>query len=653
MTTYYVSTAGNDASNGLGQDASAAVNKPWRTIQKALGASGAASGDTIRVGPGVYREIVLVAMTSPLVETQVIADPRNLQGFRDSSGVLLAPREVVLTAYLTSDTAGPDTNTTLTLNNRDFLTFRNFTIVGGNASPSAISLSFGHSVSVKFYDCKVITGALSNPLISYTGLADIASNVLFEGCRMFTIIGLALSVVLPASAVADYSSNLLMNKCLIDGIGSSGVQVSSTGAQAFFGGGVTLRGCVIHVRLSALTITSASISTTLPCAIYDSLIVAGGGPALNANTLGQLVENYNRIVAQTERANVAAGANSSDGFTHAMLFDLGFAQQLGFAPRAYWEPMEGSPLLGFGGTGVLTTDVLGRPKPAGGQSLLTAVGAYERHDTAVQETTTYKVGPNAVKIIGPGDHDFDIPVDAVPTSLSLYVRYDTNHGAGTKPQVTLLANDRIGVSAEALTMSAAVDTWQLLTFTTFTPTSRGVVTIRCISRPAAGSGIAYFDTVRGGGTLGTQGMDYFRYGEPIRALVRTSVSELDFTTSAFQYFTLPPRPAISFPGTGTYSRQVEQGTQYQGESEGVIYGIDVTNWGDSPTSVSIVVKDVANANADVSSTVLTGDISVVGNQITLKRVSNLTRAHKYRVEVQFTTTDTIVWECFFFVVCGE
>ena len=60
MATYYVSTTGSNSNNGLSQSA------PWLTVAYALGAtSGFASGDTLWIKPGVYRETVTVGITNP------------------------------------------------------------------------------------------------------------------------------------------------------------------------------------------------------------------------------------------------------------------------------------------------------------------------------------------------------------------------------------------------------------------------------------------------------------------------------------------------------------------------------------------------------------------------------------------------------------
>jgi hypothetical protein len=225
---------------------------------------------------------------------------------------------------------------------------------------------------------------------------------------------------------------------------------------------------------------------------------------LNANTSGQITEDYNWICAVTPRASVTAGSNSiavsANAIAYAPALDFGQSLLNGFSPRPHLTPMVGSPLLNFGSTGAPSVDLLNRPRPAGSglgasAGILLAVGALERHDTASQETSVVDAGSSGIKIVGPGDHDLKIPVDASSTTISIRARYDTNHAATNKPQAILLANPKIGVTAETVTMTAAVDTWQTLTFAAQTPSAKGVVTVRLVSRSAAGNGIAYFDTV--------------------------------------------------------------------------------------------------------------------------------------------------------------
>lgn len=87
-------------------------------------------------------------------------------------------------------------------------------------------------------------------------------------------------------------------------------------------------------------------------------------------------------------------------------------------------------------------------------------------------------------------------------------------------------------------------------------------------------------------------------------------------------------------------REVKEGTQYQGVDEEITYTLDVTSWGSSPTSPSVVGKQ---AGADVTSTIMpVGSPSVSSNVITLPKIKSLTADLTYRVEVKFTVGGNVV-----------
>jgi len=84
-------------------------------------------------------------------------------------------------------------------------------------------------------------------------------------------------------------------------------------------------------------------------------------------------------------------------------------------------------------------------------------------------------------------------------------------------------------------------------------------------------------------------------------------------------------------------REVFEGKQTQGEDEEIVYTIDVSNWGDSPTSPALVVKEETDDYTDVTSTVApTGTASASSNIITLPTIKDLTAEKIYRAEVKFT-----------------
>ena len=52
-----------------------------------------------------------------------------------------------------------------------------------------------------------------------------------------------------------------------------------------------------------------------PCHVYNSVILFGN-VGLNANTSGQIIEDYNVINCRTPRTNVTTGTNSKGGSTY-------------------------------------------------------------------------------------------------------------------------------------------------------------------------------------------------------------------------------------------------------------------------------------------------------------------------------------------------
>jgi hypothetical protein len=519
MTTYYVSPSGNNSNNGLGPDQSHGTNRPWLTLAKALGATGISSGDTVYIAPGTYREVASVAMTSATVETFVIGDPSNAQGFKDGSGVLLAAADVIHTAYLTNDTSAPSATATLSLSGRDFLTFRTIIFVGG--SGAVINATTTNSINIKFQDCTFLNSGTGSTF-GYNGVADAAANWTIDRCLSVCFnFATHIDLSFPTSTTADYDVVFLLQNSIFMG-GILGVTCATSAANSFKPGGVDALNCTFFgTSTAAFRTNSANMATTIPCTVNNCLITCQAA-GITANTAGQIANpEYCRITANTALTNVTAGTGTVTGLTYAPMLEVGQSLFMGRTMRPFMSPTSGSPILGFGSTGAPSVDILNRPRPSGGASLNNAVGAQERHQIASKETSVTQTGSSSWKIIGPGDHDIAIPVDASATVLTIYARYDTTHDATNKPQAILLANGEIGVVTETKTMAAAADTWEQLSFSSFTPTAKGYVTVRLVSRSAAGGGIAYFDTAAGGASS-TATFDYFRQGEPLSTIVAGS-----------------------------------------------------------------------------------------------------------------------------------
>lgn len=230
MATYYVRKTGSDAAAGTSAGAA------WQTIGKALGAAGIASGDTVYIGAGTYREVVTVAMTSATVETLVIGD---MDGSHTGDA-----GEVIWTAYLTNDTTAPSATATLDLNGKNFLTFRRLTMVAGTGR--VVTTGTGIH-DVKFQDCYVL-GHPSNTSNTIALLAafGVAANITIERCWIRESRGVGINVVLTTGVGSDYDANIVIRNCLIEMYtATSAIQVGSSGTSAQEGGGVYVYNCTI------------------------------------------------------------------------------------------------------------------------------------------------------------------------------------------------------------------------------------------------------------------------------------------------------------------------------------------------------------------------------------------------------------------------
>ncbi len=491
-TTYYIRKTGSDSNAGTSAGAA------WLTIGKALGASGMASGDTVYVGAGVYRESVTVAMTSAVAETFVVAD---VDGSKTGD-----VGEVRWTAYGTNDTSVPGNTTTLNLSGRDFLAFQKFVMVGG--SSSLIDATTATSTNCKLQDCTLISGvagAGADHLIAWTNASGTAANWTVERCVLMGFAGEFIKLTLTFTGVSDYDLAFTIRNCLLLGGGQASLPIISTvvsGGSILTGAGSgpAVQNCTILMGGTGDAIaTGASISASQTCKVKNCVILGGG---LNASSAGQIVEDYNHIVAGTARTNVSTGTHSKTGATYSTLLEVGQALQQGRQHRLFMTPSSDSPYLGFDNDSTptaLTIDFLNRPRPSGSgpspsANAKNAIGYLERHDYGVKEASVVDTSSTySVKMTGPGDWEVQVPVDASSTTVTVRVRFDTNY-AGSLPQAILLDNAEIGVSTETKTATGSADAWSTLTFSAFTPSAKGWVTIRLYSRSTAGNGLTYWDT---------------------------------------------------------------------------------------------------------------------------------------------------------------
>jgi len=271
-----------------------------------------------------------------------------------------------------------------------------------------------------------------------------------------------------------------------------------SGASANRGGGIDIKDCTRWGGAAFLGISANNASTTIPCTVMGcvSFPSSAGVSCLTGGTVGQITENWNLLFATTPRSNVTAGGNSVSNGSYAPLVHIGQEQSVWHSPlpRITLEPQPSSPLLGFGsdGTGA-SVDARNRPRPAGGASANPAVGALERSNTAIRDTAPIGSSPVPFRITGPGYAEFLVPVRNVATTISVKVKWDATY-AGTKPQLQIDANNRVGVAAQTITAVGSSGSVETLTSASFTPSASGdMLLVRVISNDTNGGGLLQAD----------------------------------------------------------------------------------------------------------------------------------------------------------------
>lgn len=540
--TWYVrADATADTNPGTGPGTTQAVQK----IQTAVNKAG--PNDTVYIAPGVYRALIVPSVNGSS------GSPINIIGNTDGSIFGVTPGRVRATSYTVNDTTVPTAGTTLlsfnsagsytSWSNIEFHTVTSAYIVDAN--------QVGHDVT--FTDCTFIwSGGGTAFRLNNPGTTGSPLNFTFDRCRMlltsFNGTGTNFIIYMTAnkSTVADFPLGVLFRNCFIVSLaGGSVITVNTTGAGTFLPGGVTMQNCTILCSGGAVVTTNPT-STTYPIKVYNCLIINNATP-LNANGAGQIVEDYNVIYSSNNRANVTTGTHSKSDGSYALTVEMG--QGWGQFPHSYFlAPEENSPLLNFGNdtvnVGATNVDLRNRQRPSGGA--LAGIGCLERHDIAVQNTTTVPSGQtNSAALATAGDSEFLVPVPASATTISIQVYRDASYGGGTLPTLELLAAAELGVTTQSVTDTGAASTWNTITLAPFTPTKAGVVKLRLHSYAAAG-GNAYWGKASVptlSTTTGTQNLDYWLRGLSFPALTHDASAsgggggagglEMSITTKSF------------------------------------------------------------------------------------------------------------------------
>lgn len=370
MATYYVRQDGNDSNTGLGSTTALA----WRTIQKALGATGIGSGDTVYIAPGHYNEAVTIGGTYS-AETQIIGDPTASQfvgvnaGFVRHSQYAATNNTAVIFSYLIVGVS------------KNFLHFKN--IYFEIASQSSVSNFTINGRNNKLTSCVFVNNLQNSSLTSDINLSAVAgqnlnaqiNNCIFYGMRYFSLDG--------TTASGDASS--ITNSAFLN------VRIESI---SIFQVTCSLYNCLVLGGTTGLRNYTGTTTTMRNCIISNC--------TTGINNQGTLNGDNNRIIGNittvTNTGTYTAGSNSVTAGT--MGLEFGYSLLHNLVNQVIFGSILGGPNTSFGTTsGAPTTDMFGvawsGTSPDAGAITNRSIGALGQYLPTERNASTITIAPGS------------------------------------------------------------------------------------------------------------------------------------------------------------------------------------------------------------------------------------------------------------------
>jgi hypothetical protein len=340
-----------------------------------------ASGDTVYFGPGTYRELVQLT-NNWTSQVSFIGDTGNSQGFKNSSGVLLAPALCRLTAFTTSDSvAAAVTANTIDLNGKNYFKLANFLVEGCAQTGTGKGPLYAQSVSstnIALLNCTFIGTEAAG--VAIIAAASTTLNWTIDNCILWSTTS-GLSVQWTSVVGSDWDMNIVVRNSYLFGLGVAGIGGQKSGSNGGVGGGIYCTNCTI---LSGVTAVSAGASSTNNFKMFfRNCIMYASSKALQSQDVGQVDEDYNALIAQSSYIlGPALGAHShTNDFNPALIF--GATQQQGMGMRPMFSLPSYSPYIGAGVGNVPSTDLFGKTRPNPN-----SVGAFETY-TAPEHSSVF------------------------------------------------------------------------------------------------------------------------------------------------------------------------------------------------------------------------------------------------------------------------
>ena len=460
MTTRYVGEGGNDGSSGLS----------WALRKLTLNGvedTPVVAGDTVYVGPGVYREMLTTHVSG--TSGNYISYIGDVTGI-NTDGV----GGIVRITGSDNDTSAARAQCIIESEaGQDYRLFQGFRF--DTASTLLLKMNGNNADHKQFIDCVFILSGLTSEIL--VGSADPA-EIIFKRCLLLggKKYGVAIDMIDTASTGAATDS--LVENCVFIGQ-MEGIRCDY---NEFPIKNCTFIGCSRAIKHYG--------STGNPVTVTNCHFFSCDSALVGWDTTGDIVENYNNFWScYTPRSYTATGANST---TTAFLPQTPILYN-GVIMGAWWFPMlsQWDTTRALAGSSMSTDDIFGMTRPVTDSKK--SWGAIQFTDTERETTTVYDTSAASIKMADAGRHQIWVPVTNTSTTISVRVYREADY-AGTNPQLVI---KQPGQADDTTTDAAAVSQWNLLT-TTLTPSAdTDYVVAELVSNNTATSGNydVFFDSL--------------------------------------------------------------------------------------------------------------------------------------------------------------
>jgi hypothetical protein len=295
MATYYVRTDGNDSNTGLAQGTAFA----WQSINKALSASGMASGDTVYIAPGVYSTQITVGMTSATTTTTIMGNPTASL----FTGVTAGP--VIVTNYNPSLSGVSFGGIIVNATSKNNLSWNKILFKVQNSKAIQANLCRYWSFTDCFFHARTNTVH-----IQCTPPLNEPFNYTFLRC-IFKDGYTAIEFFAPSSGTSRIADTTSITLCVFDVAGFCTNQNNT--------GGFTISNCYYRGTYGVYTLGN---STSFITTVKNCILTVSNEALRSDGVVGTITEDYNRVLSGSY-LNVSPSIPSNSSTTGDVGVDFG------------------------------------------------------------------------------------------------------------------------------------------------------------------------------------------------------------------------------------------------------------------------------------------------------------------------------------------